>query len=145
MMRAAQTHGTSVSVYVPDPNPAHPEFEEIARRYDLAPAALTANVQELRRRIVQEWEAARVANGAQRLDPNSELRLKYYRGVPSFSATLADRKGAVAFYHSFGNRQDQDPLVVTLEAESETAIIAWCREQLDTLEQLPDQYFGAGG
>jgi len=139
----AVAHAVSVSIYAPDP--AHPEFEEIARRYDLGLTALTANVGELRRRIEQEWEAARVAPGAQRLDANSEIRLKFYRGVPSFSATLADRKGAITFHQSLGNRQDQDTLVMILDADSETAVIGWCREQLDTLDRLLDQYYGAGG
>jgi hypothetical protein len=93
--------------------------------------------------VEQEWDAAKLA--AQPIRTNAELRVKFYRGVPSLVATLADRRGVLFIHQSMGSTPGEQALALTLDADSETALIVWVREQLDKLEQLSDNFYGRGG
>lgn len=143
VVAAARESGVEVSIYAPDPK--HTELDEISSRYDLGLVALRENVRELRRRVEQEWDAAKDAPAPnQRLHADAQVRVKFYRGVPSFSATLADHRGALVFSQAFGAQQGDQPLVINLDAETDTTPISWLRDQLDKLEQLTDDFYGSG-
>jgi hypothetical protein len=141
LITAARSLDVAISIYVP--HPAHPELDVIAQRYDLSLGALRENVADLRRRVEQEWDAAKLSAGGIRA--NAELRVKFYRGVPGLAATLADRRGVLFIHQSLGATQGEQALVVTLDADSDTALVVWVREQLDELEKINDDFYGPGG
>ena len=140
LLAAANASPVSISIYVPDHSPGA-ELELIAERYDLRPETLRETLKDLPRRIEGEWNAA---SGARRLDAGAEVSLRRYRGVPSLSGTLADRRGCVTVPGALGSRLGDAALTVTLDADSETAVVSWVRHQLDEFDRFTDIFYGSG-